>query len=141
MLRMLIAIDGSGPARRAIEAAARWARQAPVEAVLLNVRAGPGFPGALPPFDEERIIGLQRDAQTALLDEALRHARRAGLERVIAQAEVGEPAAEIARVASERAADMVVMGTRGLTALGGLLMGSVAQRVVHLATMPVLLVR
>ena len=43
------------------------------------------------------------------ITNSLRHARRAGLERVIAQAEVGEPAAEIARVASEREADMVVM--------------------------------
>jgi nucleotide-binding universal stress UspA family protein len=141
MLRMLVAVDGSDGARRAIEAAARLAGQAPVDAVLLNVREGPGFPGALPPFDEDRIANLQREAQTALLDEALQHARRAGLERVTAQAEVGEPAAEIARVAMERSVDMVVMGTRGLTALGGLLMGSVAQRVVHLATMPVLLVR
>jgi nucleotide-binding universal stress UspA family protein len=44
-------------------------------------------------------------------------------------------------VATERAADMVVMATRGLGAVGALLLGSVTQRVVHNATVPVLLVK
>ncbi len=48
---------------------------------------------------------------------------------------------EIVRLAGEHAVDGIVMGTRGMNALGGLLLGSVAQRVVHLATVPVTLCR
>ena len=45
------------------------------------------------------------------------------------------------RLAAERGVDCIVMGTRGMNALGGLLLGSVAQRVVHLASVPVMLVK
>jgi nucleotide-binding universal stress UspA family protein len=62
-------------------------------------------------------------------------------EQVTALAESGLPEDEIPRVATERAADMVVMATRGLGAVGALLLGSVTQRVVHNATVPVLLVK
>jgi nucleotide-binding universal stress UspA family protein len=69
------------------------------------------------------------------------HARRIGLERVTALAEAGTPGIDLPRVATEQAADMIVMGTRGLGAVGALLLGSVTQRVVHNATLPVLLVK
>ena len=54
---------------------------------------------------------------------------------------VGEPAATIARRASELGCESIVMGTHGLGQLGVLIMGSVAQRVVHQATVPVTLVK
>jgi nucleotide-binding universal stress UspA family protein len=78
---------------------------------------------------------------TQVLERALGYARHLGLEQVTALAESGLPEDEIPRVATERAADMVVMATRGLGAVGALLLGSVTQRVVHNATVPVLLVK
>jgi nucleotide-binding universal stress UspA family protein len=52
------------------------------------------------------------------------------------------PAAEtIVQIAQERAADLIVMGTHGRTGLRHLLVGSVAEKVVRLATCPVLTVR
>jgi nucleotide-binding universal stress UspA family protein len=60
---------------------------------------------------------------------------------VSTQAEQGGPATEIVRVANERGVDQIVMGTHGRSAAGGLFIGSVSQRVVHLAKMPVLLVK
>ncbi|TDP64115.1 universal stress protein [Roseateles toxinivorans] len=50
-------------------------------------------------------------------------------------------APEILRAATEAGVDQIVMGTRGIGALGSVLIGSVAQRVVHLAAVPVLLVK
>ncbi len=141
MLRLVIAVDGSDPSVRAIDAAARLAKDTEVEAVLLHVRPAAGYHGDLTPREYERIGAEERDRQTRVLESALAHARRVGLERAIEQAEAGTPDIDIPRVATERAADFIVMGTRGLGSLGGLLLGSVAQRVVHHATVPVLLVK
>jgi nucleotide-binding universal stress UspA family protein len=54
---------------------------------------------------------------------------------------VGHPADAIVRVAEERAADLIVMGTHGRTGLQHALLGSVAEKVVRLAPCPVLTVR
>lgn len=141
MLRLVIAVDGSEPSLRAIDAAARLAKDAEVEAVLLNVRPGPSYHGDISPRDYERIGEQERAHQDTVLASALTHARLVGLERAIGQAETGTPEVDVPRVATERQADLIVMGTRGLSSLGGLLLGSVAQRVVHHATVPVLLVK
>ena len=50
----------------------------------------------------------------------------------------GDPATEIVRVAQERGADLIVMGTHGRTGLQRMLTGSVAEEVVRRATCPVL---
>jgi nucleotide-binding universal stress UspA family protein len=55
--------------------------------------------------------------------------------------EVGDPVAEILRVAQESKCDLIVMGTHGRTGLAHLLMGSVAEKVVRKAACPVLVVK
>ena len=87
MLKMLIAVDGSEPALRAVETVARLATQTQgLQAWLLNVREGPVYYGELPPFDYEAIERLQRQRRQELLDAALAHTRRCGLESVSIQA-------------------------------------------------------
>ena len=54
---------------------------------------------------------------------------------------VGHPADTIVRLARERNADLIVMGTHGRTGLEHLVMGSVAEKVVRLAPCPVLTVK
>lgn len=142
MLKLLIAVDGSEHARRGIEAAARLARDSQaVDVLLLNVRDTSLYYGELPAVDPVLVERTESARQEALLDAALDQARACGLTQVAKQAAVGAAAQEIARVAAERAVDLVVMGTRGMNALAGLLLGSVAQRVVHLSDKPVLLVK
>jgi nucleotide-binding universal stress UspA family protein len=142
MLKVLIAIDGSDHARHAIEVAARLARDVPaLDVVLLNVREPFGYQGEFPPYDFEALERGARAQQQRLLDEAMTQARANGLRQVATQSAVGSPAKEIVREAVERDVDEIIMGTRGMNALAGLLVGSVAQRVLHLATVPVVLVK
>lgn len=49
-----------------------------------------------------------------------------------------QPAQGIADIAKEVGADVIVVGTRGHSAIGGLLIGSVTQRLIQIATCPVL---
>jgi nucleotide-binding universal stress UspA family protein len=142
MLRLVISVDGSDASHRAIDAAVRFAKETEVEAVLVHVREGAAtYHGDLTPHEYERIGEQAREQQVRVLDDALAQARRVGLARVTAQPEAGTPGVEIPRVATALGADMILMGTRGLGAVGALLLGSVAQRVVHNATVPVLLVK
>jgi nucleotide-binding universal stress UspA family protein len=142
MMKMLIAVDGSDHASRAIEAAAQLAAQLKaVEVLLLNVRDAMVYYGELPPFDFEAIERAQRQHQELLLEQALAQARACGLEHVSTQSAVGAPAQEIVRVAEERGVDQIVMGTHGRGVVGTLFLGSVAQRVVHQSKLPVLLVK
>jgi nucleotide-binding universal stress UspA family protein len=54
---------------------------------------------------------------------------------------VGKPHREIVRIARERGAELIVMGAQGADALDFLIFGSTAQRVVRMASCPVLTVR
>jgi len=142
MLKVLIAVDGSEPSRRALQAAARLARDSPgLQAILVNVREGPAYYGALPGLDFDSVDEAQRERQDALLEAAVAQALADGIEAPAKHPRCGIAAQEIVRAAAEQQVDQIVMGTRGMGALGGLLLGSVAQRVVHLAEVPVLLVR
>lgn len=139
MLKVLIAVDGSVHAQRAIEAVARLQAQTKgLEALLVNVRP---WPMLYTPQSYESIERDQIRRQKELLETTQAAARRSGLELVSTQSEAGEPATEITRVAEENGVDQIVMGTHGHGAVGSLLIGSVAQRVVHLAKVPVLLVK
>ena len=141
-MKMLIAVDGSEHARRAIEAAARLAKQMQsAEVVLLNVADAMVFYGELPPFDIEAVERAQRLHQ----EQAARRGRGAG--PCPRTAEGADPvgggvdrAGDPAR-GRQRGVDQIVLGTHGRGAVGSLLLGSVAQRVVHQAKVPVLLVR
>lgn len=57
-----------------------------------------------------------------------------------ARSQAGNAAHAIAEIAQEQGAELIVVGTRGRTALAGLLLGGVTQRLLHIAPCPVLAV-
>jgi nucleotide-binding universal stress UspA family protein len=57
------------------------------------------------------------------------------------RAVIGDAPAVIANLARRLRCDAIVMGTRGMTLLGNLVLGSVASKVVHFSTVPVTLVK
>lgn len=141
MLKLLIAVDGSLHARRAIETVARMARASvPLELTLLNVRPVPGWADELPAPSLDEIEAAQASGQDRLLAEAQAQMEALELPLHAVQRAAGSPGTEIVRVARLLGIDQIVMGTHGRGSLGSLFLGSVAQRVVHLSTLPVLLV-
>jgi nucleotide-binding universal stress UspA family protein len=141
-MKVLIPVDQSDAARRAIAHTARLAQDVgSSDVILLNVRNGPELRGELSPLDYQSLDRAQSEAQQRLLADALEHAKRVGLTRASIDAAQGLPADEIVRVAQEKGVDQIVMGTHGRSAMGRFLLGSVAQRVLHLAPMPVTAVK
>ena len=54
---------------------------------------------------------------------------------------VGEPAEVISRFAREQGCDEIIIGSRGLGNISSMLVGSVASKIIHMATVPVVLVK
>ncbi len=88
------------------------------------------------PPDYERLL---REASSEGLAHAADRARQAGV-RVREILEQGNPARQITACADEIQADLIMIGTRGNTGFKHLLLGSVAEEVVRIASQPVLTV-
>lgn len=142
MIKVLIGVDGSEHALRCIEVVASLARKvSPGEAVLINVRDTPMLYGDLPATNLQRVEEALHERQERTLDAALERAGTCGLTIASVRRASGAAAPEIVRAAVECGADQIVLCTRGMGARGNLLLGSVVQRVVHLASLPILLVK
>lgn len=142
MMKTLIAFDGSPPSLRAIEAVARIASQTgPMNVALIHVRARIAPLAGLPKATHVQLEVAQRREQDDLIAAALDHARGRGLSIGTTRRAEGAVAPEIVAAAADLGADQIVLGTRGAGAVGSLFIGSVAQRVVQLADVPVLLVK
>ncbi|HEY3765556.1 MAG TPA: universal stress protein [Gaiellales bacterium] len=75
---------------------------------------------------------------TAELGAELETAGNGGELRLIASTAAGGPAHDIAGAAREIGAELIVVGTRGMGPIAGLLLGGVTQRLLHIAPCPVL---
>ena len=142
MLKILIAVDGSEHANRAIEAVGKMARSSlDLEAVLVSVSPEPIFYGDYTASTIQKIEEDQKKQQNLLLANATQLATAQGLKLDEPARAYGVVANEIVRIAIDRRVDQIAMGTRGMGAVGSLLLGSVAQRVLHQSPVPVLLVK
>jgi nucleotide-binding universal stress UspA family protein len=134
--RIVLAVDGSEPARRAVPVAADIASRYGSEVIAVHVlekQIGRGGPVALETTEE--ALEIAHHAAKLLKDAGV--SARAVAESVI----IGKVAQEIMDVAASEDAGLIVMGSRGMSDWQGLLIGSVAHKVVHLSSVPVLIVR
>jgi len=134
--RILLAADGSVSSRKAADVAADIGKKYGAEVLVFHVL-------------ERQITGLgaydveQPDEASDFVDEVVRELKDTG---VSARGEVetapkGRVPRAIVEVAKEQGAGLIVMGSRGLSEWEELFLGSVTDRVLHLAECPVLIVR
>lgn len=140
MRKLLVALDGSESALKALQFAIDRAREAQAEIHILHVEPPLAYEELQSYALRDELQAARRQACQRVLDAAatvLRQNKVAHAEH-LRQGSVGET---IAQFAAAEHMDEIVMGTRGLGAAGSLLLGSVSNRVVHLVHLPVTLVR
>jgi nucleotide-binding universal stress UspA family protein len=142
MKRVLLPIDGSECSLRAVKSlldqrAVGWT--ADPETHLVNVQ--PPFTGHVSQFiDRHQIAEYHRDESAKALQGACALLDAAGV-RYRVHFEIGSTGELIVRLAGSLHCDHIVMGTHGRSALTELLIGSTTLKVLHLAHVPVVLVK
>jgi nucleotide-binding universal stress UspA family protein len=139
--RILVAVDGDYSSKLALQEALRLTRETKAKLHLVHViDMTPPVEGGL---DPEGFREMVRQEGNDLLDEVAGLAGRACVDADTAMLEASrrQYSKAIAHEAQRWAADLIVMGTHGRMGIARLVLGSVAEGVVHIAPVPVLLVR
>ncbi|TAN82690.1 MAG: universal stress protein [Gallionella sp.] len=141
-MKILIPVDGSANAQRAVEYMVNHiaALKEPPQLLLLNVQWNVATGNVKLFINQETINDYYREQGMAALQSA-----RAALDAAALPYQyhisVGTPAEAIVQYANEQDADQIVMGRQGQGGLQSLLLGSVVNKVLHLASRPVLLIK
>ena len=145
---ILVALDGSQHSSRAADVAIDLAQHYGARLQFITVSKQP--PARLSEelqryMEIEQLKGtpdlLITDVAKNILDEAEKRARSKGLKDVKTTAKTGPVARTIVDVAKRSEADVIIMGSRGLGTVEGILLGSVSHKVVSLADCNVMTVR
>jgi nucleotide-binding universal stress UspA family protein len=141
----LFCFDGSDGSRAALGAAARRLRPGPAvvltvwETLALRV-ASQAFAAAVPIDNEVELDGQEEAAARAAAGEGARLARDHGWDAQPRLVTAGRTTwAAIVEVGDQLDASLIVCGTRGLSGVRGLVLGSVSSGVLHHARRPVLI--
>jgi nucleotide-binding universal stress UspA family protein len=142
-MKILIAVDGSKNSLHAVQCLidhADWYRSKP-EVELLTVHLPvPKLPRMGVAVGKSQLQKYYEEEGAAQLAPAKRRLEAAGL-KYKATVLVGPVAESIVKRAKDARCDVIYIGTRGMSDLGKALVGSTANKVVHIADIPVLLVR
>jgi nucleotide-binding universal stress UspA family protein len=141
--RILVAFDGSNGAEEALRRAVELSRTCGSELISLTVfrhysHLESSF-SMVRPGDPDRMDDSMRSHAAKVADRAKSVAEAEGGE-LRAFVRAGPPARSIIAFAAEHDADLIVVGSRGLGAVEGFLLGSVSHKVTGLADRPVLVV-
>jgi nucleotide-binding universal stress UspA family protein len=141
-MKILLPVDGSENSLRAVRHVITMKEhyRDPIEVHLLNVQL-PVVSGAVKMFiSQQQLNDFYHDEGVAALKDARALLDQAGISYQH-HIGVGDLAGTIVSYAKEKQCRQIVIGTRGRGSFAGALLGSVAAKVIHLADMPVLLIK
>jgi len=143
--RILVAVDGSSTSDLALQEAVKLAGESQAELRLVHVVNTVNLNVDLGYVATAEWLEVIRRGGEAVVDKAAAYAKQAGVNAEVKLVEIdtiGQRVPEaIAEEASAWPADIIVIGTHGRQGIHHLLMGSVAEGVMRIATVPVLLIR
>jgi nucleotide-binding universal stress UspA family protein len=134
--KIVVAIDGSEFSRAALTAAAGFAVKAGSAVEVVHVHEHDLVPSK---------AGMSPDLETpaeakAVVAAAIQQLKESGVvaQGHLLQAQTRDVPRKIIEFANESGADLIVVGRRGLSSLTGMLVGSVSNKLVHTAKVPVM---
>jgi len=149
--KMIVALDGSESARKALNFALDIAEDCSASVLLVSIvppliiptfvePPADGF--VLPPETMNEYMEETRARYEEVLSQALKEIKenRPNIE-VSTRLVEGRPTDQIVKIAEEEGPDILVVGSRGLSGIEELFLGSVSEGVVHKAPCPVLVVK
>lgn len=143
MLKLLVPVDGSESSSRAVNHLIKklgWFKDG-AEIHLLNVQHPIPYGNRVSSvIGHDKIAQFHQEEGMAALKNAMKKLDAAKL-KYHYHIGVGEAAEVICQYAKDKGCDQIFMGTRGLGSVSGLVLGSVATKVIHLSPVPVLLVK
>lgn len=147
MKSIVVGVDGSEHALRAVDTAAKLALGTGAALVLVTASVLPFILdeeleayGRVEHVRKEELRRLLVDPRPPCLDVARERAVAAGVKDVQTVVAQGDPAEEIVAVANKAAAGLIIVGRRGTGRIADLVFGSVSQKTVRLASCPVMVV-
>ena len=141
MAQVLVPVDGSVPSLRAIDRVLKQIEEGrEVQVHLLNVQSQALTGHARAYLSKEMVDEYYHEEAEKALQPAREKLDKAGV-KYVEERLVGNPGDCIARYVKTNGIDLIVMGTRGLGSVQGMLLGSVANKVLHLVDVPVTLVK
>lgn len=143
MLKLLVPVDGSDHSGRTIDCLLKsldWYKEG-AEIHLLNVQHQMPYGSRISSMiGHDKIKQYHQDEGMAALKKAMQILDAAKV-KYHYHIGVGDEAETISKYAEEKNCDQIFMGTRGKGSVSNLLLGSVATKVIHLAQVPVVLVK
>jgi nucleotide-binding universal stress UspA family protein len=142
MLKILLAVDGSESATRATRKLVEslpWYREPPTIDLLSVHLSVPNLPNMSLVISQDMLDSYYREECAAMLAPSRKVLDDAGV-TYTAHWKVGAIAETIVEQAKRFDSDMIYMGTRGMTALSNVLLGSNATKVLHMTHIPIVLV-
>lgn len=145
--RILVAIDGSTASQRGLDEAIRFAGVTGGQLLLVHVVNEVIAPMSVDapnsPAYYDMVIGAIREAGKKVLAQAAERVAQARVrgEQKLVESLGSRAADQIVQVSKEWPADLIVLGTHGRRGLKRLAMGSDAELVLRLSTVPVLMIR
>ena len=142
---IMVALDGSSHSNKALRTAVDLAKRCNAKLVLFHVlqqtpmRAS--YASMVAAKAREAYANIAREHADDILKSAVKMAKAEGLKDIEQVVREGDPAKAVVKRAKKLGVDLLVVGTRGLTGIKGITLGSVAHKVTAAAHCPVLVVK
>ncbi len=146
--KIMVAVDGTEQSRKALDLACDLSKSKSADLIIAHVQrehGAPVVPAELKRYNELEHVKITEQeilqkVSNDILHAAQKQARESGVAKSEAKLCEGDPAESLVTLAADEAADVLVLGSRGVSDLDGLLFGSTSHQVEHKAGCTVIVV-